>query len=66
MKEGIKAEIKNTFEDYEKNERKVCLLRHCAMSILAVEMTNWTHSLENNIIHQEMKKCVSETQKYLR
>ena len=55
MKEGVKNEIKDTMDDYEKNDRKVCLLRHCAMSILTVEMTNWTHNLESCIMESQMK-----------
>ena len=36
------------------------------MSILAVEMTNWTHSLQNNILEQQMTECVAETQANLK
>lgn len=46
MIKGIKGEISNCHKDYEINERKKCLLSHCAMSILTVEMTNWTKDIE--------------------
>lgn len=66
MKKGVKSEIKATFEDYDQNSRKNCLLNHCAMAILTVEMTKWTHTLEKSIFEKEMKQGVLITQNQLR
>ena len=42
MIKGVKAEIIKCHENYQKLNRKQCLLDTCAMSVLTVEMTNWT------------------------
>ena len=49
MKKGIINEIKESISDYKQTQRKDCLFKHCAMSILTVEMSNWTHIVERGI-----------------
>jgi len=59
MKKGIITDIKEAIANYKKMERKECLFRHAAMSILTVEMSNWTHIIERSIRDSEMKEAVA-------
>lgn len=45
MKSGVSSEIRESVKDYSRLSRSDCLLSRCAMAILTVEMTNWTHKV---------------------
>lgn len=66
MKKGIVTDIKDSISNYKHMPRKDCLFKHCAMSILTVEMSNWTHIIERSIRENEMKECVDITEGLLR
>lgn len=58
MVKGIKAEIAKSHENYAKISRKEALVGTCAMSVLTVEMTNWTNTVEIAIQEDRIKEAV--------
>lgn len=66
MRLSVRREIKDSYEDYTMHPRTECLLKRCAMAILAVEMGRWTSLVESSIRESALDEGVVKNQGQLR
>lgn len=59
MLRAVKNEIGKSHSSYQKLSRKESLFATCAMSVLTVEMTNWTQMVEKKIVNSELEEGVA-------